>query len=120
MRGNHTEWATVLPRPLLALRDRVNLSATKEENELIKLHPFPSKYRDFFFLGSNCFFKGIFLGTHLESYLFLLHDKRSSCPPILLLPHIIIYLIPPPRIVRIDRWTVVRKVLGNGREKNLI
>lgn len=72
------------------------LICKKEENDLIKLHPFPSKYRDFFFLGSNCFFKGIFLGTHLESYLFLLHDKRSSCPPIPLLPHIIIYLIPPP------------------------
>lgn len=27
---------------------------------------------------------------------------------------------PPPWIVRLDRWTVVRKVLGIGREKNLI
>lgn len=85
-------------------------------------HKTPSisiQIQGFFFLGSNCFFKGIFLGTHLESYLFLLHDKRSSCPPNTAPPshNNLLNSPPPPWIVRIDHWTVVRKVLANGRGK---
>lgn len=84
-------------------------------------HKTPSisiQIQGFFFEVQIVFLKVFFLALTWSLTSFSFMTREVLVPPILLLPHIIIYLIPlPPWIVRIDHWTVVRKVLANGRGK---